>query len=452
MQVAAPAAPSDVPLRRAISGRMLFFFILGDILGAGIYALVGEVASEVGGAVWTAFGIALLLAFLTAFAYAELITKYPHAGGAALFVNRAFRLPFFTFMVGFAVMASGVTSAATLATAFGGDYFQEFVSAPSVVVSLVFIGVVTLINFRGISESVRTNMVLTLIEVTGLVIIVGVGAWALAQGDVEVGRNFEVKEGENVVFAIVAGATLAFYALIGFEDSANVAEETQEPRRVYPTALFAGIVVAGVIYLLVTFVASMVVPTEQLEGSDAPLLEVVREGSGLPLKLFSAIALLAVANGALINLVMASRLLYGMAKERVAPPLFGVVHPFRRTPWVSILFTMTIALVLVAIGNLGDLAATTVMLLLIVFTLVNAAVLVLRRDPVEHDHFVTPRIFPILALVVTVLLLAKRVTEQDRTVLVLTGTVLAVGAALWLVTRLVSGRAGTEPVPPQPRE
>jgi amino acid transporter len=428
---------------------MLFFFILGDILGAGIYALVGEVASEVGGAVWTAFGIALVLAFLTAFAYAELITKYPHAGGAALFVNRAFRLPFFTFMVGFAVMASGVTSAATLATAFGGDYFQEFVSAPSVLVSLVFIGVVTLINFRGISESVKTNMVLTLVELTGLVIIVGVGVWALAQGNVDTGRNFELKEGENVVVAILAGATLAFYALIGFEDSANVAEEAQEPRRAYPRALFGGVVVAGVIYLLVTFVASMVVPTQQLEGSDAPLLEVVREGSGLPLKLFSAIALLAVANGALINLIMASRLLYGMAKERVAPPLFGVVHPFRRTPWVSILFTTTLAAVLVAIGNLGNLAATTVMLLLIVFTLVNVAVLVLRRDRVEHDHFVTPRIFPILALVVTLLLLAKRVTEQDRTVLVLTATLLAAGAALWLVTRLVSGR--TEPTPPEPR-
>jgi APA family basic amino acid/polyamine antiporter len=451
VQVAAPAATTDVPLRRAISGRMLFFFILGDILGAGIYALVGEVASEVGGAVWAAFGVALLLAFLTAFAYAELITKYPHAGGAALFVNRAFRLPFFTFMVGFAVMASGVTSAATLATAFGGDYFQEFLSAPSVLVSLLFIGVVTLINFRGISESVKTNMVLTLVELTGLVIIVGVGVWALVQGDVDAGRNFDIKGGENLVVAVLAGATLAFYALIGFEDSANVAEETQDPRRAYPRALFAGIVVAGVVYLLVTFVASMVVPTRQLEGSDAPLLEVVREGSGLPLKLFSAIALLAVANGALINLIMASRLLYGMSKERVAPPLFGIVHPFRRTPWVAIGFTTILALVLVAIGNLGDLAATTVMLLLIVFSVVNVAVLVLRREPVEHDHFVTPLIFPILALVVIAVLFVKRMTEQDLTVLVITLTLLAIGAALWLLTRLVSGRAGTEPIPPEPR-
>ena len=430
---------------------MLFFFILGDILGAGIYALVGEVAGEVGGAVWTAFVAALVLAFLTAFAYAELITKYPHAGGAALFVNRAFRLPFLTFMVGFAVMASGVTSASTLATAFGGDYFQEFLDAPSTLVSLVFIGVVTVINFRGISESVKTNMALTLVEVSGLVIIVAIGVWALGSGDADVGRNFEFKEGDPALLAILAGTALAFYALIGFEDSANVAEEAQDPVRAFPIALFSGIIVAGLIYFLVTFTASMVVPTDRLSGSDAPLLEVVEEGSGIPLKFFSAIALLAVANGALINLIMASRLLYGMAKERVAPGLFGTVHPFRRTPWVAILFTTALAVILISIGSLEDLAATTVMLLLIVFALVNVAVLVLRRDPVDHPHFVAPRIFPLLGLVVSLVLLAKRVTDQDRTVLVLTAVLLAIGAALWLVSRLVSGRAGTEPTPPERR-
>lgn len=159
-------------LRRAISRPMLLFFILGDILGAGIYALVGAVAGEVGGAVWTAFMAALILALFTAFAYAELITKYPRAGGAALFVNRAYRVPFVTFLVTFAVMASGITSASTLSRAFAGDYLQEFISVPTTIAALVFIGIVALINFRGIRESVRTNVVLTLVEVTGLVIIV----------------------------------------------------------------------------------------------------------------------------------------------------------------------------------------------------------------------------------------------------------------------------------------
>ena len=419
---------------------MLFFFILGDILGAGIYALVGEVAGEVGGAVWTAFMAALVLALFTAFAYAELITKYPRAGGAALFVNRAFGIPVVTFLVTFAVMASGITSASTLSRAFGGDYLQEFVSVPTTLAALVFVVVVALINFRGIRESVRTNMVLTLVEVTGLVIIVIIGIFALGNAETEVGRNFEFKEGEGAFLAILAGTALAFYALIGFEDSANVAEEAQDPVRSFPFALFAGILVAGVIYFLVTFTASMVVPTAQLGESSAPLLEVVARASDIPTKVFSAIALLAIANGALINLVMASRLLYGMSNEGILPRAFSTVHPGRRTPWVAILFTTLLAVLLISIGKLEDLAVVTVMLLLAVFAMVNVAVLVLRREPVEHRHFVAPSIFPILGLVISLVLLVKRVIDEDATVYVLLGVLLLVAALLWVVNRMLTDR------------
>ncbi len=146
---------------------MLLFFVIGDIVGAGIYALVGEVGAEVGGAIWTSFTAALLLAVLTAFAYAELVTKYPFAAGAALYANRAFRVSFVTFMVAFAVMASGITSAATLSRAFAGDYFKEFVDLPLVLVALAAIAIVAAINLRGISESVKVNVVLTLVEVAG---------------------------------------------------------------------------------------------------------------------------------------------------------------------------------------------------------------------------------------------------------------------------------------------
>jgi basic amino acid/polyamine antiporter, APA family len=395
------AAAGEGPLRRAISRPMLLFFILGDILGAGIYALVGAVAGEVGGAVWTAFMAALILALFTAFAYAELITKYPRAGGAALFVNRAFGIPFVTFLVTFAVMASGITSASTLSRAFGGDYLQEFISVPTTIAALVFVVIVALINFRGIRESVRTNMVLTLVEVTGLTIIVIIGLFALGNADTEVGRNFKFKEGEGAFLAILAGTALAFYALIGFEDSANVAEEAQDPARNFPFALFAGIIIAGVVYFLVTFTASMVVPTAQLTESSAPLLEVVERASDIPTKVFSAIALLAIANGALINLVMASRLLYGMSNEGILPRGFSTVHPDRRTPWVAIVFTTLLAVLLISIGQLEDLAVVTVMLLLAVFAMVNVAVLVLRRERVEHRHFVAPSIFPILGLVIS---------------------------------------------------
>src|SRR5687767_5804133 len=152
-----PAAPPTdssapaVPLKRAISRRLLLLLVVGDVLGAGIYALVGEVGGRVGGAIWTAFALALLLALFTAFAYSELVTKYPRAAGAALYVNKAWRIPFLTFMVAFTVMCSELTSAATLSRAFGGDYLSEFVDLPTVVVALAFITGVGLINFRGIA-------------------------------------------------------------------------------------------------------------------------------------------------------------------------------------------------------------------------------------------------------------------------------------------------------------
>ena len=446
--VAAEHEAQEGPLRRAISRKMLLFFILGDILGAGIYALVGVVAGEVGGAIWTAFGVALLLALLTAFAYAELVTKYPHAGGAALYVNKAFRQPFLTFMVCVAVAASGLTSAATLSRAFGGDYLGEFVSVPTTLAALVFLVVISFINFRGISESIKVNMALTFVEVTGLLLIILIGIAALGTGDAEPSRALEFKEGTFVGFAILGGAALAFYALIGFEDSVNVAEEARDPARMYPLALFGGIILAGVIYFLVTFTASMVVPTGQLAESDGPLLEVVREGPlGIPTRLFSAIALLAVANGALINLIMASRLTYGMANERILPRAFGLVHEGRRTPWFAIVFTAALCAILIAIGTLSELAQATVMLLLCVFTLVNISVLVLRRDPVEHEHFVAPSIFPIAGAVVSVAMLIKLITQQESSLpFVIVVSLLVGGALLWLVNRLVLGR--TEKIDP----
>src|SRR3712207_4243026 len=191
----------------------------------------------------------------TLFPYTTLFRSYPHAGGAAVYVHGAFRVPFLTFMVAFTVMASGITSAATLSRAFAGDYFGEFVDVPVIPVALLFIAFVALVNFRGISESVKLNVGLTAVEVTGLAIIVLIGIVALAGGDGDAGRNFEFSDDSSVPLVILGGAALSFYALIGFEDSVNVAEETRDPARAFPRALFGGLLIAGFIYFLVTFTA-----------------------------------------------------------------------------------------------------------------------------------------------------------------------------------------------------
>jgi basic amino acid/polyamine antiporter, APA family len=428
----------DTRLRRTIGPRLLTVFIVGDILGAGIYALVGEVSAEVGGAVWTSFLAAFVLAVFTAFAYAELVSKYPRAAGAAHYTHRAFGASFLTFVVGFAVMSSGIASASTLARAFAGDYLSEFVDLPLVVAAVAFLLILAAINLRGISESVRVNLVLTAIEVGGLILIIAIGVAALSEGSGDFSRNFEFKEGESAFGAIVAGTALSFYAMIGFEDSVNVAEETKAPSRTYPRALFAGLAIAGTLYMLVTLTASLVVPTADLSGSDAPLLEVVEQGPlGLSTKLFSFIALMAVANSALINLIMASRLVYGMADQGIVSGVFAGILPGRRTPVAGIAFTTAIALVLASTGDLDTLADTTVLLLLFVFTIVNVAVLVLRRERVEHEHFRAPVVLPVLGAAVSVALIVHTATD-DASTFARAGGLVLLGVILYFVNKVLS--------------
>jgi basic amino acid/polyamine antiporter, APA family len=433
---ALPPGSEDGGLKRAITPGLLLFFIVGDILGGGIYALVGEVAGETGGAIWSAFLLALVMAAFTAGSYAELVGKYPRAGGAGLYVHRAFGVPFFSFIVAFAVVVSGITSASALARAFGGDYLSTFVDIPVILTALALLGLIAAVNLRGIEESVKLNVGFTLVEVGGLLLIVLVAAVAIFGGDAEPSRAFELKAGSSVFAASLAGAALAFYALIGFEDSVNVAEETRDPARSYPKALFGGLAIAGTLYMLVTIGASMVVPTGDLVGSSGPLLEVVKQGPlDIPEKLFAAIGLLALSNGALINLIMASRLLYGMAQEGVVPRPFARVLPQRRTPWIAIAFTTAIAAVLVATGDLGSLADTTVALLVIVFAIVNVSVLVLRREPVEHEHFVVPSFVPVVGVGISLALLTQveAATYGRAALLVLLGVVLWV--VNWLILR-----------------
>jgi basic amino acid/polyamine antiporter, APA family len=434
------------PLRPAITRPMLTVFVIGDVLGAGIYALVGEVAGKVGGAIWTSFLAAGILAAFTATAYAELVTKYPQAAGAALYTHKAFKRPFVTFLVAFAVMCSGVASAATLATAFGGDYLSEFVTLPKLLVGAVFIGLLALINFRGIKESVTVNLGLTSVELTGLLLVTFIGLAFLLDGGGDAGRALEFKAGDAVPFAILSGASLAFFALIGFEDSVNVAEETREPSRVFPPALFTGLGIALIVYVVITLIAGMAVPVDTLSESDGPLLEVVQLGPlAMNTKVFSAIALFALTNGALINMIMASRLIYGMAAQGIVPRQLGRVHRGRRTPWVAIVFVALLAVVLVAVGDLESLADTTVLLLLMVFVCVNVAVLLLRRERVEHDHWRAPTALPVLGAAACFGLIVQKAVE-DTVIFAYAGGLLALGVALWAVSRAIAGPA--EPIDP----
>ncbi|MBJ8343264.1 APC family permease [Antrihabitans sp. YC2-6] len=428
---------------------LLLLFIVGDILGTGIYALTGRVAGQVGGVVWLPFLVAFVVALITAFSYLELVTKYPQAAGAALYTHKAFGIQFVTFMVAFAVMCSGITSASTASRAFASNFSSAFeldlkTGVWITVIGLLFMGVVAAVNFRGVGESVKLNVLLTCVELSGLLIIICIGAWALGIGDGDFSRATEFDTGDRTALGgVIAASTLAFYAMVGFEDSVNMAEECKQPSKIFPKVLLAGLITTGIIYMLVSITSVALVPHAELIETDTPLLSVVERGApAFPTDLFAYISMFAVANSALINMLMASRLLYGMARQGVIPRVLGKVHPTRRTPYVSIGFTTLLAFgLIIFVGEVPALGGTTSLLLLCVFTVVNVACLVLRKDPVKHKHFRAPTVLPVVGALACAFL-ATPLTDRPVAEYKVAGVLLAIGLVLWAITHFINKRTG----------
>jgi len=400
-------------LRRVMGPGLLLLFIIGDILGTGVYALIGDVAAEIGGAAWVPFLLAFGIAAVTALSYLELVTKYPQAAGAALYAQKAFNKPFFTFVVAFVVMCAGITSAATASRFFAANFFIAFEfnwgTAGYLGVALVFIVALAVVNLRGVGQSLRLNVVLSGVAATGLLLVIGVGMWALVHGhhaDYSRVVAFDTNGDKSIFLAVTSATSLAFFAMTGFEDSVNMAEETKDPVKTFPKVLLSGLSVAGLVYVLIAIIAVALVPVGVLKASDTPLVEVVQIGApSLPVKdILPFISMVAVTNTALINMLMASRLIYGMARQRVLPPVLGAVSPSSRSPWVAVVFTTAIAFGVISYVTVfaGDdaiaaLGGTTSLLLLAVFAMVNVAVLVLRRDSsAGQTHYRTPALLPFI--------------------------------------------------------
>jgi amino acid transporter len=450
-QVVKTAAPEQPELKRALGPGLLLLFIVGDILGTGIYALTGQVAAEVGGAAWLPFLLAFAVATVTAFSYLELVTKYPQAAGAALYTHKAFGIHFFTFIVCFIVMTSGITSASTASRAFAANLSVGF-NLPednlvTMIIALVFIVLIMLVNLRGVTESVWLNVALTLVELSGLLLVILIGMWALTGGAGDWSRvvAFETAEDKNVVLAVSTATSLAFFAMVGFEDSVNMAEETKNPSKIFPKMMLTGLGIAAIVYVLVSITVVALVPIGDLVGSETPLVTAVETAApGFPINdLLPFISMFAVANTALINMMMASRLLYGMSKQQVLPPFLARVSHKRRTPWAAILFTTALALALIVFVSLDPegsvvalLGGTTSLLLLTVFAVVNVVVLVLRKQPVEHEHFRTPTALPIIGTITCLYLVFPFTSGRPAGQYGIALALLAIGVVLWAVERL----------------
>ncbi|MFC3687830.1 APC family permease [Aquipuribacter hungaricus] len=450
----ASTSPPTEGLTRSITGRLLFFYVLGDVLGSGVYVLIGLVAGAVGGAFWIAFAAGVALATITGLAYAELATKFPQAAGASLYVGKAFKNPALTFLVTICSLSAVFAASGSLATGFARYFGSVFGLVPTLLVTLVFIALLTLVNFVGITESVVVNLVMTIVEVTGLVVVVVIGILVVARGDTDFSVLTSFTAEGNPVFAVVAGVALAFFAMTGFENAANVAEETIDPSRNFPRALIGGMLAAGVIYVLVAVSAALVVPVATLAGADAALLEVVRADVlpgpvGVMLTIFAFIAMVAITNTTLVSVVTQSRILYGMARVDVVPAVFAKVHPTRRSPYVALLFSAVVVGVLLVLGDLvtraggadlvGRLATVTVVFLLFIYALVIVSALRLRNEVGSGDSYRANTALLCVGVVGNAVLLVYVVVDDPGSLWWVAG-LLALGAVLYLAQRVVAGR------------
>ncbi|MDX1432841.1 MAG: APC family permease [Gammaproteobacteria bacterium] len=363
-------------LDRRIGLGLLTLFGLGNILGAGIYVLVGEVIGAAGWGAPLAFALAAASAAFSAVSYGELAARFPVSAGEAVYVEQAFRLRWLAMIVGLLIASAGMVSAATLARGFVG-YFQLFAPWPGWLLVPGLVAALGALAVWGIGASMRVAGLLTLIEAAGLVLVVVVAADSFAELPARWPALLELGPGAGA--GILLGAFLAFFAYIGFEDMVNVAEEVERPERNLPLAIIIALVVATVLYVLVVLVALLSVPVTELAASDAPLALVYSRATGDVPAVIGIVGMLAVINGALVQMIMASRVLYGMGRNGWLPQTLAKVDARTRTP-VTATLVATGAVILLALWvPLVGLASATSFLVLCVFTLINVALWRLKR-------------------------------------------------------------------------
>lgn len=368
---------SHPALRRRLNLPLLIFYGLGTTIGAGIFVLVGKVAGRAGMAAPVSFLVASLLAAFTAFSFAELVARYPRSAGEAIYVREGFGSHRLALVVGLMVALSGVVSSAAIVNGSVG-YLQEFAALPRVPVVILMLALLAGLALWGIGESVTAAAIFTVLEIGGLLLVVWAAKGSLLELPVR-GAELIPSADAAVWIGVTAGAMLAFYAFLGFEDLVNVAEEARDATHTMPAAILITLVATTLLYVLVSTVSVLTVPPVELAQSSAPLAFVYERSTGGASGIISGIAVFAVLNGALIQMIMASRVIYGLADQHELPGGLAWVHPRTRTPMVATGLVAGVILVLALGFPLERLAETTSVIVLIVFALVNLALVMIKR-------------------------------------------------------------------------
>lgn len=422
-------------LMRALGLGALIIYGVGDILGAGIYAIVGKIAGHAGSLAWLSFSIAMGVVFLTALSYSELGSRFPKSGGVSIYIQEAFGCKWLSLFAGLLLLSATILSMSTLSQAFVGYVgafgfpFPHWFSVSSFFIMLL------LINLRGIRQSSIANIVSTAVEVSGLLIVLVCGFLYLSKSNNQ--SVITPPAAMPNIRDVFQGAALAFFAFTGFEDLANVAEETIQPERNLPRAILSSLGIAGLLYLGVSWMATAIIPGSELSQSNAPLLDVVSKSyPAMPSYLFSVIAIFAVSNSALLNYITASRLLYGMSNTNLLPKFLQAVHRKYHTPYVAILVIFPLVLVIGLIGTLGELASSTSAIVLTVFSFSSIALIKIKLKNKEGKTnskiFRIPMFVPWLAVALNMTAIAFLPTRNIIPAVVFIGVGLIVS---WVATR-----------------
>lgn len=378
-------------LKRSLSLPLVALYGLGNILGAGIYVLVGKVAGFAGTSTTLAFIIAMITAAFTAFSYMELAGRYPVSASVSVYLYKAFGKKWLSVLIGLAMVVGGIASAAALSQGFAG-YLNSFIDIPIPVASVGLIIVLGLIAIKGIGESARTAALFTVIEVIGLIIVIWFGRTAF--NNIDASSLFVIDPAVGVG-GLIAGAFLAFYAFIGFEDMVNVAEEAKDPRRTMPLAILIALVVSTLLYLLVAIVATSLVSPAELANSSAPLTLVFERSGASNVGILSLIGMIATMNGVIVQIIMGSRILYGLSKQGWLTSKLAKVHSKNKTPITATLLILILMILGTLLLPLVSLAQLTSLLVLSIFALVNISLVVIKRRNEKHQGYISvPRFVP----------------------------------------------------------
>ena len=390
---------SSSGLNKNLNLLSLTIFGIGIIIGAGVYAVLGAAAGVAGNSLWLSFLFAAVVAVLTAFSYCELATLYPNAGAEYIYLKKTFpkyKLP--SFLLGFVLILAGAATAATVSVGFGG-YLQHFTDFSKIIAALILLIAVSIINCVGIKNSSKTNLIFTLIEVAGLVVVIWFGFYAEPLAT----PSFAVSTGT------FTASSLIFFVYLGFEDIANLAEETKDPDKNIPRAILWSLAITTILYIAVAIAAMRLATPEVLSDSELPLAEAIKGIAPRWVNILSAIALFSTANTALITLLAISRMIYGIAKEGDLPKFLTKTHGESKTPINASVVTLVCAASFLLLGELEILANVSSFAALLGFLAVNCTLIALRytqpnlkrpfKSPINIGKFPLPAGLGIIAII-----------------------------------------------------